>query len=107
MTAEKLLGKIEQVNFGKFDDRIGIFFTLSVGGYGVNDFWGDWSIERSDYCKWTDEDRIKNLGKMVMRVNALLSDAKVESVHDLKDLPIEATIDRMQLVSWRVLKEVL
>lgn len=108
----KEIGKIQRVSFGSGgyqDACIGISFTLGSDktSWGVQDFWGAWSIERSDYCKWKEEDRIRQLGEMVMRVNALLTDAKVDSVEKLKGTPIEAQFDGNMLKSWRVLTEAI
>lgn len=104
------LGKIQHCAFGYGgyqDACIGISFTLGGEMWGVCDFWGAWAIDRSDYCKWTEESRLLDLGKTVMRITALLKDAKVASVEKLKGIPVEVTFDGMTLQSWRVLKEVL
>ncbi len=48
----KELGRIERCDFGQGgynDAEIGIGFTLSGKGWGVQDFWGYWSTKRSDY----------------------------------------------------------
>lgn len=111
MTPQEVkIGKIAKVSFGfggYQDACIGVSFTLSGPSWGVGDFWGDWAIERSEYCKWTQEDRIRKLGETVMRLNALLKDAKVESVDALKNIPVEATFEDRTLKSWRILTEVL
>lgn len=107
----KEIGKIKFVSFGNGgyqDACIGISFSLGNDSWGVSDFWGAWSIERSEHTKWTEESRIESLGKMVMRINQLLKDAKVESIDKLKDIPIECTfVDFNRLHSWRILTEVL
>jgi hypothetical protein len=100
----KQLGKIQSVSFGHggyHDAMIGISFTLSGEGWGVGDFWGAWSIKRSE------EDRIRGLGEMVMRVNDLLQQAKVSTVDRLKGIPVEVSFEGNLLKSWRVLTEVL
>jgi len=107
---EKKLGKIESVSFGHGGYQncmIGISFDLSCGIYNVGDFWGDWNLERSKDAKWTEQDRIDNLGKMVMKINDLLSEAKVASIDKLKGVPIEVTFDGLRLKEWRILTEVL
>ena len=78
-----------------------------MAGRGASATFGAWAIKRSDYCKWTEEDRVRQLGEMVMRLNALLQDAKVTHVGELVGVPVEVTFDGMTLQSWRVLKEVL
>lgn len=106
----KELGKIQSAVFGYGgyqDAMIGVSFILSGEGWGVTDFWGDWAVKRSDGAKWSEDDRIKLLGAMVMRLNTLLSQAKVTEVNELIGIPVEVTFENNTLQSWRVLKEVL
>jgi len=107
---EKKIGKITSISFGKggYDDvMIGVSFTFAGPGWGVQDFWGTWSMAWTARCKWTDAERIQQLGEMTMRVNALLNDAKVKTVDQLVDVPVEATFESNMLKSWRILTEVL
>lgn len=109
---DKRIGKIRRVSFGKGgyqDACIGVTFDLGSDkeSWGVGDFWGAWSIKRSEYCKWTEEDRIKQLGEMVMRINGILHDAKVTKLEQLAGVPIEATFDDRMLKEWRILTEVI
>jgi hypothetical protein len=109
---EKRIGKIKAARFGDGgyqDACIGVTFDLGSDkdSWGVGDFWGAWAIERSEYCKWTEEDRIRQLGEMVMRLNGILRDAKVGSVAELAGTPIEVTFDSNTLKEWRVLTEVI
>lgn len=104
------LGRIQKVSFGEGgyqEAMIGISFTLGGNGWGVGDFWGDWSCDRTANTGWSEGDRIDNLGAMVMRVHGLLKQAKKHYVPDLVGVPVEATFDGNRLVSWRVLTEVL
>lgn len=109
----KKLGKIESVEYGHGgyqEGMIGISFQLSFGnGLGVGDFWGYWcfGIEHDENCKWTEEERIKFLGETAMKISKLLLDAKVESVDELKGIPIEVSFEGFKMKSWRVLTEVL
>ncbi len=106
----KNLGKIERVSIGMGgyqNAMIGISFVLTGVGWGVCDFWGDWGTERTDSCEWTEQDRITRLGLVFMRILSLLGDAKVDTVDELKDIPVEATFNDSTLTSWRILKEVL
>ena len=110
MQIEKKLGKIRAVSFGAGgyqDAMIGISFTLGGESWGVCDFWGEWSMERDEYCKWTDQDRINTLGTVVMRINALLKEAKKSNINGLQGIPVEATFSGNALQSWRVLTEVI
>lgn len=104
------IGKIRSVRFGNGgyqDACIGVTFELGNSTWGVIDFWGAWAIDRSDYCKWTEESRIAELGQMVMRVNALLKDANVSSLDKLVGKPIEVTMNGTTLQSWRILTEAI
>ncbi len=108
---EPLLGKITHVSFGMGgyqDAMIGISFTLGGDGWGVGDFWGDWANERSPDAKWSYEGRYQNLGKVTLRVRKLLEDAKVQSVDQLKGIPVRVYLKDFNALShWEVLKEVL
>jgi len=106
----KELGKIENVYYGLGgyqDAMLGISFQLSFGSCGTGDFWGYWDLERTEHCKWTEEDRLKFHGENTMRIGQLLKDAKVYKVEDLVGIPIEVTSEGMNMKSWRVLTEVL
>lgn len=106
------IGKIKAIRFGHGgyqDAMIGVSFTLESerDSWGVGDFWGNWSMKRTENCQWTDADRTQSLGEMVMRVNALLSDAKVHNLTDLVGIPVEVTFERNTLKSWRILTEAI
>lgn len=107
---EKKLGKIQRCSFGSGgyqDAMIGISFTLGGDSWGVGDFWGDWSIKRSETAQWSESDRINNLGKTVMRINELLGQAKKQDVSKLAGVAVEVSFEGNTLVSWRVLTEVI
>lgn len=107
---ETKIGKIQHVEFGiggYQDACIGVSFTLGSAPWGVSDFWGTWAIERNKRCEWTEEDRIRRLGEMVMRLNATMQAAKVTSIDKLKDTPVEVIFDGNTLKSWRVLEEAI
>lgn len=104
------LGKITRAEFGfggYQDAQFGFSVTLEGKGWGVNDFIGDWSIERTDRCQWTEQDRQKNIFNAAWCLKKTLEDAKKRHVSELKGTPIEVTLDGMTLKSWRVLTEVL
>lgn len=110
MSVEKVLGKIDHVRFGfggYQDAMIGVTFSFSMNGSGIGDFWGDWSIKRSEGSQWSEEDRINRLGKTVMRINELLKQAKVDDIMKLQGIPVEVTLHGNSLKSWRILEEVL
>ena len=63
----KELGKISGVSFGwggYQDACLGLSLSFSMKGSGVNTFIGDWGIEHSEYCKWSEEDRVRKLGPL-------------------------------------------
>lgn len=109
----KELGKIENVRFGfggYQDAMFGLSLTFSGAGWGICDFVsGGWqsSIEGGGNCKWTEHDRNITRAAMVERIDKILTDAKVDSVDELKGKPVEVTFDGMTLKEWRILKEVL
>ena len=110
MAIEKFLGKISEVKFGKGgyqDACIGITFNFEGKNIGVNDFWGYWSIKCDKGCQWTNDDRIKYLGEVVMRIHKILVEAKVDNVEQLKGIPVEVIFEGNCLKSWRILTEVL
>ena len=109
---EKKIGKINRVSFGwggYQDVMIGISFTLSSDkdGWGTSDFRGTWGTEWTKTCKWTEQDRINLLGKMVMNLAGLLSKAKVQNITELKGTPVEVTFIDSKLKSWRILEEII
>lgn len=112
----KELGKIEKVYFGYGgyqDAQFGLTVVLSFGGgYGCSDFIdGGWSedVQVDKYTKWTEKDRQIKRADMVKKINKLLSDAKVKTVDQLKNKPIEVTSEGLgtRIESWRILTEVL
>src|SRR5690606_8901670 len=75
----KEIGKIQGVRFGSGgyqDACIGVTFVLGSDkeSWVVHDFGGAWATKRSSSAQWTEEDRIRRLGEMVMRLNALMQD---------------------------------
>jgi len=110
---ETKLGKIEKVSFGLGGYQgcmLGISFTLGNGSWVVGDFKGQWdaeNIKRSEYTKWTEEDRNIGYSDTMRYVSKLLKEAKVDSVDKLKNIPVEVTFDGNTLKEWRILSEVL
>jgi hypothetical protein len=109
----KELGKIESVYFGYGgyqNAQMGLTVTLMFDGKGYSDFIsGGWyeKICVDKYTKWTEEDRSNQRVEMVKKIDKLLSDAKVQTIDQLKDKPIEVTTDNFSVKSWRILTEVL
>jgi hypothetical protein len=113
MATEKKLGKIESVKFGiggYQDCQLGIHFTLGNGGWGVCDSKSAWDAERIEhtkYTKWTEEDRDKDYAGIMRYLSKLMKDAKVTSVDQLKNKPVEVIFEGDMLKEWRILTEVL
>lgn len=112
---EKYLGKITQVSFGLGgyqDVQFGLTVTLEGQGIGTNTFIGgawDYSFmkEPGEGARWTEEDRTKIMLDMLKTLSCLLKDAKVNSVEQLKNKPVEMVFENNTLKDWRILKEVL
>jgi hypothetical protein len=107
---EKKLGRIASISFGwggYQDAMIGLSVSLEGNGWGVGDFKGAWGIERTDYCEWSEDDRVRQLGEAAIFLRDLLIKAKKQTISELKGTPVEVEFDGMALKSWRILEEVL
>ena len=112
MALRKEIGKIKSIAFGwggYQDAMIGVSVDLGSDkdSWGVGDFRGAWGTKVDKYTKWTDEERLIELGKTCMWVKGLLSDAKVQTLDKLKGTPVEVTFEGNTLKSWRILTEVI
>lgn len=106
------LGKIESVNFGIFEGRIGIAFHLAFSHSGIGDYsqttWDPTSVNITEHTKWTESDRDAQLALIMRYISKLLADAKVDDITKLAGKPVELVInERNSLKSWRILTEVL
>lgn len=106
------LGKISNAHFGfggYHGAMTGIYFDFRGQGWSSSQFWGFWSGLRPSEAEWSEEDRLKEMGLVMMRITELLTKANVLSVEQLKNVPVSVEIDQMkqEIVSWRVLHEVL
>lgn len=115
-TGEKMdtkLGKIESAKFGLCgyqECELGLSVTISGDGWGISDKIGNWdfcSIKPDGHSEWSEEDRKHWYYQTMVTVSKLLDAAKVKSVSDLKGKPVEVTMDKNTLKSWRILTEVL
>lgn len=114
---ETKLGKISKVTFGLGgyqEAQFGLFIYLEFKPSGcttaIISGWDTESIEHSEGCQWSEEDRAKGHDDLCRKISKLLKDAKVKSVHELKEKPIEATFEDGgfgKLKDWRILTEVL
>jgi hypothetical protein len=106
----KELGKIVAIKFGLGgyqDACIGLSISFGGKGWGVNTFIGGWAIERSDYCKWTEEDRLRDIGKAGMKLVEMLNATRKTDVTQLVGTPVECSFEGNELKDWRLLDEVL
>jgi hypothetical protein len=106
----KELGKISSARFGwggYQDAMLGLSLTFTMKGAGVNTFVGAWGIDRSEYAKWTEADRLTQLGEAVMKLGKMLSTAHKTDVSELVGVPVELSFDGNLLKDWRLLDEVL
>lgn len=113
----KELGKIEHVSFGLGgyqDVCFGLTLSFAFGKTGnsqicefISGGWDVTSMKCDKDCKWTEEDRNKNLSDMCRRISKILSDAKISEIYKLKGIPVEIEMEDNGLKSWRVLTEVL
>lgn len=104
------LGRIQHAKFGfggYQDAMMGLSITIGGKSWSCSDFKGAWGIERSDYAKWSEDDRLRSLGEACMFLKGLLEKSHMQDVSQLVGLPIEATFDGTLLKSWRLLEEVL
>jgi hypothetical protein len=104
------LGRISADRFGLGgyqDAMVGLLVTLSGKTWSVRDFKGAWGIDRSDRAKWSEEDRLRDLGLACMFLRDLLTKVNKQDVSGLVGIPIEATFSGNSLESWRLLDEVL
>lgn len=111
MSERKELGKIKsiRVGLGGYQDAmIGIWLDLGGESWGVGAGEGQWSIEHSAHCKWTEADRIHGLGQLMMTLAGWLKQAKKDHAQQLIGVPVEVTfVEFNKLKSWRILEEVL
>lgn len=110
MAIEKKLAKINNVRLGSGgyqDAMFGLTFDFTGPCWGIGDFWGVWSRDPDENTQWTTEDRIQQLGKLMIDLMIIMKQAKVMDLNDLVGIPVEITIENMQLKGWRILEEVL
>lgn len=106
----KELGKIVSARFGiggYQDCMIGLSLEFSMKGSSVGTFIGTWAIQRSEHAKWSEEERLAELGRTVMKLAELLEKIRGQDVSDLLGIPVELTFDGQMLKDWRLLEEVL
>ena len=106
----KLLGKISDVRFGFIPDYPFLFgldltFKLSDSSYiGTG---GQYTVNISEACKWSEEERNAALIDMINQIIKVMKDAEITNISDLKNKPVEVTINQNIFQDFRILTEVL
>lgn len=107
---ERYLGKIDFAEFGTYKDRpflIGLQLGFVMTGSGVMDG-GRYTVNISEECKWNSEtERHKAITEKIEFVDEMLKKAKINYVSELKNKPVEITIENGMFKEFRILEEVL
>ena len=109
VTEEKLLGKIDFVEFGLYPDRpfmYGLILGFSFPACVVMDG-GKYTVNISKDCRWTEAERQEAITKQAEFISGILSDAKCNYVSELKNKPVEVTIQNKTFKGFRILTEVM
>lgn len=109
VTEEKLLGKIDSAEFGLFPDRpfmYGLMLSFSFSGVGIADG-GKYTVNISANCRWEESERQEAITKQAEHLRDILRNAKCNYVSELKNKPVEVTIQNNTFKSFRILTEVL
>jgi hypothetical protein len=107
---EKLLGKISNVRFGFIPDYpflFGLDLTFKLSDNSQIGTGGKYTVNISEACKWSEEERNAALIDMMNQIIKIMKDAKITNISDLKNKPVEVTIDRNIFKDFRILTEVL
>ena len=108
-TEEKLLGKIDYAEFGLYPDRpflYGLMLGFSFPAAAIFDG-GKYTVNISPNCHWDESERQEAITKQAEHLRDILKDAKCNYVSELKDKPVEVTIQNGTFKSFRILTEVL
>lgn len=105
----KELGKITFAEFGTVRDYpflIGLQLGFRMGGSAVMDG-GKHTVNVSPEANWTELNREATITKSIEEVDRMLKDAKVNYVSELKNKPVEVTMEGNTFKDFRILTEVL
>ena len=108
---QKLLGKITCAEFGTNEDHpylmgLKLSFSLEGGSSGIGDG-AKYTINISKSCKWQPEARREAITELTDNIHSILKDAKVNYVSELKNKPVEVTVEGGLFKGFRILTEVL
>lgn len=103
---EKLLGKIISAEFGLYKDYpfYGLILEFKCSNKNVG---CDYTVNISKECRWEESERQEAITRNAEFVSKILKDAKCNYVSELKNKPVEVTIERNTFKSFRILTEVL
>lgn len=106
----KVLGKIKSAEFGKIRDYpmyMGLLLEFTFDGNCHVGDGGKFTTNMSKGCKWSAEERRLAIEERMDAVYKLLDDAKVRTVSQLKNKPVEITLEANTFKDFRILTEVL
>lgn len=107
---EKVLGKIDFAEYGTFEDRpfmmgLQLGFKMQFGRVGCG---GRYTVNMSKDCKWDSQrERENTITLYTDNIYELLNQANVNYVSQLKNIPVEITIENNTFKDFRILTEVL
>ncbi|NIA60419.1 hypothetical protein G5716_22775 [Bacillus pacificus] len=107
----KFLGKIVRAEFGAWRGRpflMGLQLEFRFDGNSGVSCGGKHLVNISERCEWESEnEKYKAYQKVLEETNRILQDAKVNTVSELVNKPIEITIEDQMYKEFRILTEVL
>ena len=106
----KMLGKIDFAEFGTIRDYpflIGLQLGFSGKGWAIMDG-GKYTVNINPDCKWDSAtERSEAMLEVLEFVDDILEQAGVNHVSELKNKPVEVTIENNTFKDFRILTEVL
>lgn len=106
----KLLGKISDIRFGFIPDYpflFGLDLTFKLSDSSVIGTGGQYTVNISEACNWSEEERNAALIDMINQVIKIMKDAKITNISNLKNKPVEVSINQNTFDNFRILTEVL
>lgn len=107
---EKILGKIDFVEFGTIRDYpflIGLQIGFKLGDCGGVMCGGKYTVNIDKACRWEKTERQAAITANVENVYQILKDAKVNYVSELINKPVEVELINNTFNNFRILTEVL
>jgi len=113
MALKKYLGKISSVQFGLGgyqEAMLGLHLCFDFNGSytcTTKSYWDSNMIDCTEHSKWKESDRFNKYAGIMYYISDLLNDAKVRHISELKNKPVEVTLDGNTFHSFKILTEVL